>query len=185
LKRFAYYLALILGSLRTIQAQPPAVTVCQVLSNPQRYDGRIIALRGTYRSAVDVGGLAGAGCDGILVTAGYTWPSFVWLASPASRGVLHKADFPPNPSAFEKLAALLRQAGFDNHLYSAKLTATVTFVGLFETYGDLAQRVRSTSYGPRGFGFGNDDGAPAQLLVKTISLDDVVIEPKPEAPRPR
>lgn len=185
MKHLAYNLAILLGGLRAILAQPPPmVTVCQALANPQKYNGRVIALRGIYESDVDAGGLAGVGCDPTLVTAGYTWPSLIWLTGPTSRGALHKADFPPPDRAeYDRLAALLRKAGFDRHLYSPTQMATVTFIGLFETYDDLSQHVRSTSDGLRGFGFGVEAAAPAQLLVKSISLDDVVIEPKRETPK--
>src|ERR1700732_2065447 len=57
-----------------------AISVCDLIRKPARYNGKIIAIRGTYF----VGGhgtyLKGEGCDGILVTKGHPWPSLICLS---------------------------------------------------------------------------------------------------------
>jgi hypothetical protein len=51
------------------------LTVCEILADPLRFDGKIIQVRGRTRSTDEGTWLVGDGCDGVFAREEYTWPS--------------------------------------------------------------------------------------------------------------
>ena len=149
---------------------PKTITVCEVLKDPVRYNGKMVAVRGRVVSTGEGTWLIGEGCTDTIETAGYKWSASIWLESRKGEA-LHEVDFSRDEVAFTKFAALLKSKGDDG---SKKLVAT--YLGLFETYEDLAQRIVKYPSGElKGVGFGHLDSAPGQLIVRSVSLTDVQV----------
>jgi len=64
---------------------PPVVTVCEVLSVPQKYDGRPITISGRVKGTGEGAWLYSAECPGAYSTKDYVWPSVIALAMPTLR----------------------------------------------------------------------------------------------------
>jgi hypothetical protein len=153
-RRFA--LALVLGGLALPQSPPaPRITVCELLKDRARYNYKMVAARGLLLVTQEEGFfLFGVGCDDVLASKGYNWEPRLHVEIPK------RLDDAFSPG----LLSLPR----DNKV-------TVTIIGVFETYNDLASRVHSTRDGLRGFGYGGDGfgargSAPARLIVKSIDF---------------
>jgi hypothetical protein len=162
------------------EADPPIVTVCDVLRAPLDYDGHLIKIRGRLSGTDEGTWLADAGCPGALVTDGHVWPSEVWLAAPGWRFIFHPVDF-----QFDKKSARRFNRSYNKlrrRLPEQCIVSTLT--GLFETRSNWSQFKRVYPNGTREFtGFGHLGGAPGQLVIK--SEDDVAVDPNCNGgPRP-
>src|SRR5690242_14343106 len=63
-------------------AEPPHVmTVCELLRQPSKYNGKAVMVRGVY-FPTEHGLYLDGECDGVLVTKGHVWPSLI-LISPS------------------------------------------------------------------------------------------------------
>lgn len=150
----------------------PSVSVCQVLAEPLKFDGRLIELTGVQEGTDEGAWLAGPECPGVLKTLGYVWPSIIYLQMPDSPLCLHavdfKYDFRSQKRVDQKYGALHRK--FPDRCIVWKYT------GLLETRADWSAATAVYPNGTRKLvGFGHVDAAPAQLLLKQI--DDVVVIP--------
>lgn len=151
----------------------PLVSVCQVLADPQTFDGKLIRLRGVV-VGTDEGGFLGAPlqCSKAYKTGDHVWPSWVALTGPGSRQRLHNPLFVYDPES--------EQVPFDKYRLLQKKypdrCLLLTDAGLFETRADWS---KSRAVYPNGsskyVGFGNDGVAPAQLLLKSVV--DVEVDP--------
>jgi hypothetical protein len=170
-------LVLFLGICCSVIAQPRSreqtFTVCEVFRDWATHSGHMIRIRGLLVSTPEGAYLNGEGCDGVLRTAGFSWPVVIWLTSPTHADVLHKPDFAIDERAFGRFNEILRKKHFD-----PRQRIWVTYLGLFEAYDNLAERVRRLPDGGlQGYGFGHLAYCPFQLVIKTVSLSDVVVEP--------
>jgi hypothetical protein len=162
------------------------VTVCEVLSNPQQFNGKNMAILGRFSTTDEGLWLDEDDCGRRLVTEGFTWPNAIWLAC-----CYQPAPDPPSGSL------LLDEAVLSNILTQVRKTTRLRLVkrlvgsgvvknGTVEpgpsewrdvredwavAYGRLETRsepqvVRGRDGQLRGFGFGHLNGAPAQLVIK-------------------
>ena len=56
------------------------VTVCEVLANPQQFNGKNLAILGRFGVTDEGEWLSEDECGRRLVTEGFTWPNLIWLA---------------------------------------------------------------------------------------------------------
>jgi hypothetical protein len=168
-------LALVCARVATGQQTPKTVTVCELLQDPTKYNGKTIALRGEY----SVGGhglyLRGPDCDGLLITRGYRWPSSIWIS-------LTREEYQQRSMRFEHLLDVQVEVGAVRERERQRRgkgatseKVTVTFVGLFETREDLDSLVFRRPDGSLvGIGFRQVPGAPGQLFIDSVK--DIVVE---------
>ena len=155
-------------------AQPPSevLTVCGLIANRDRYNGKIVTVRGIIRGGHGSWLDAASDCSHPLVTVGVRWPNTVYLAFPDnnSRVESYHANFDVDWQSVKKAEKELERAGYDprTDLY----VETVT--GLFLTYSDLERRVSPGVPGALRLGFGPLGEAPGQLLIRTVK-DPVVV----------
>jgi len=154
----------------------PTVSVCDLLSHPAQYDGKLVKLRAKTRGTDEGSWFVGEGCEGIFVAQGFVWPSDIAMAAapgpdaPRSASYLHKVDFDFDNESWQKTmrkVQLLPRIGPSECLI-------FTYTGMFETrpewYKDESSRlIGTTTFG----GFGHLGGAPAQFIPK--SFDDVEV----------
>lgn len=152
---------------------PTAVSVCEVLSKPLAFDGRIVTISGVEEGTDEGLWLAGD-CPTHWVTEGQAWPSVIALTMPNVPAPLriHSVDFKFDIESERRLKLKL-----ESLLAAApKKCIAFTYTGLFETREDWS-RARLTY--PDGTsklaGFGHLGEAPGQLLLK--SADDVSLMP--------
>jgi len=160
----------------------PPLTVCEVLSGPLKYDGRIITIRDTGGGSDEGAWLASSACPGVFTTGGYQWPSTIALETPAlaPRFRLHPVDFEYDQAAAKRFERKYRR--LRKRLPDGCLAFTVT--GLFETRTDWSPFKRVFPNGTWMYiGFGHLNGAPAQVIVR--SYDDVEPIPGCSAKRER
>jgi hypothetical protein len=163
---------------QNIQQQGKPISVCQLLTHREDYNGRLVTVRGEVKGSSESAWLeADPDCNYKLITRGVVWPSIVSLAYPNSRSKdpMDKADFGVDWRAEESEGAVVRKLGFNpdkDHLFE-------TFVGLFRTHLDLDKRVNPNKQDWPRFGFGHLGTAPAQILTKT-RRDPVVVYGSPK-----
>jgi len=157
------------------QEPTPAISVCQLLREPGKYNTTTITLRGIYF----VGGhgpyLQGDNCEGLVVAGGVRWPSLIWLG-------VDGRDFDQlglSHSSFERHGKALADTGVLMERELSKLTEkersqarrwVVTYRGRIETGVDFSAWVRRRADGSLfGAGFGpGPPGAPAELFIESV-----------------
>jgi hypothetical protein len=156
------------------QADPDTISVCEVLREPLKYDGKIVAVRGR----LDYGGGEGTwledDCTEKHTTAGgLEWFNLIWT-SPQPSDAAHQIAFVPisGEHAVDNLKRFVAEILKGQERY--RLWAT--YVGLFEAK-DYKTAVYVTRGRPMLGGFGHLGMAPAQLFIKSIK--DPMIEPRP------
>jgi hypothetical protein len=142
----------------------PVVTVCDVLKDLGRYNGKSVIVVGR-RSGTMEGDWLSADCERKLVTDGFTWPDDISLAYVRNQ----TEPPPPLPDRFK----------WDTKLVAAKLKEIQRTTKLrprpendrwFAIFGRLETRlplqaVRCGSKGELcGYGFGHLNTSPAQLI---------------------
>ena len=145
---------------------PERLTVCEVLADPLKYDGKMILLEGEINGSDEGGWLTASGCPTPFVTGGHTWPNSVFLqGNPIDKHNLHRVDFAYDDASEARALAKAKRLG---RKYPGKKLRW-TYEGLFETRTDwesfLARYPNGTS---RYIGFGDLSQAPAQLIVKAV-----------------
>jgi hypothetical protein len=152
------------------------LSICDLIEHRTTYNRRLVAVRGEVKWGPHGDWLAPSpGCQYKLTTKGVEWPVVIALAYPNSQSSDpdDHASFSVDWAAIAKDKEELRRAGFNpdsDRLYR-------TYVGLFVTYPELANRVNPglrdferLGFGPLGL------GAPAELLIKEV-MDPVVVHP--------
>ena len=149
-----------------------SATVCEILTDPLRYDGRLLKVSGRFAGTDEGSWIVGDGCPGVFVTEGHVWPSEIALTNPEapSRQRLHTVDFQLDPEserrAHEKYQHLRETA--------PEKCIRVSITGLFETRKNWPDAKMKYPDGTSKYaGFGHLGEAPGQLLVK--SQDEVTI----------
>jgi len=170
----AYMLA-----VRAQEAVPiRTMAICDLLRNPSQYNGKVIALTGLYSPGGHGLYLRGEGCDGVLVTKGYQWPSLVWIVSSEEEMRRRGRAIAPYMQALFQVAAISRRELLRKGSGAKIAKVTVTFVGLFETRDDLANAVFQRPDGTVvGAGFGQVPGAPGQFFVDSVKNVEVELLP--------
>ena len=162
--------------------EPKEITVCELLRDSARYNGKTISVRGEYFVGDNGLYLRGLNCGRGLITKGYTWPALIWLSDSAAefaRRGLDAKQFVNSVIQIGKARSGRAGSGVGNE------RVTLTYTGLFETRKNLADFVRNLPDGSvTGDGFGPVPGAPGQLFVQAV--DEIVVELEPAAaPRQR
>jgi hypothetical protein len=153
------------------QAATPSevdVTVCQVLQRATALDGKMVRLRARVASGPESTYLADPACSDSIWLAGKEYPPLINIAFPGDRVALK------SPASFSWDVAGIHRLFSDSHLIETQ--PWVIAVGRIESFplsrgrirgarGDLSGRVLS-------FGFGHLNGLPAQLVVRTMRLDE-------------
>ena len=160
----------VLAGLAEPQQETEPISVCDVLRDPVKYNGKMIAVRG-FLISTDEGHWLNGDCEEPLITNGYKWKSAIWPESPSSRSALHKVAFEEDFEAETAMYAVRNREMKDprhDRLW-------VTYIGLLETRQSMDIEVFVRPNGERQpVGFGHLGGAPAQILIKTVK--DIVVE---------
>lgn len=173
-------LALSLGLSAAVFAQSgkkessslPALTVCEILSNPLQYDGQLIRIRDVIRGTDEGAWFVGDQCPDLLVTEGHAWPSLISLEVPGSPFQLHTVDFSYDFASQDRLIRKYKQL---KRSVSEDCIAW-TYTGVFETRKSWNGAEAKTIDPGRLRGFGHLNAAPGQLILK--SADNVTAVPK-------
>jgi hypothetical protein len=138
-----------------------AISVCTVLADRLRLNGKIISVRG-YEESTDDGSWLKGDCKTHVTTDGHVWPDLIWL-SVSHLDTLHEIRFKTDMDALRRFGDMTAKAARSGHKYRV----WVTYVGMFETEGELG--IGGGKVGPdHGTGLGHLNGAPAQLVIKTV-----------------
>jgi hypothetical protein len=159
-------LAVIRAQDKSRDAPRGALSVCDILSDPAKYNGRLVTIR-AISEGTDEGWWIGAGkaCTAPLITNGYSWPSIIWVQSIGGPQHTHRPDFETDQNAVSKVDREVRRLHIDPKLDRIWLS----FTGIFETREFTAKDVGNADGKWRADGFGHLNSAPGQLLLKTVS----------------
>ncbi len=142
------------------------VTVCDVLANPLKYNGKMILLEGDIVGTDEGGWLTASTCPAQFVTGEHVWPNSIFLQDPANKHNLHKVDFRYDYQAEKKFfteSDALEKRNPDRKLrwvYERSVRDKERTGSLL-----LATYPNGTA---KYIGFGHLSEAPAQLIVKAI-----------------
>jgi hypothetical protein len=145
----------------------PAISVCRALDDRLRLNGKIVSIRG-YEESTDEGSWLKSDCDAHVTTGGHVWPDLIWLST-SHQHAAREIAFQTDMDALQRFGDATAKAARSGRKYRA----WVTYEGLFETEGGV--EAGDDKVGPdQGVGFGHLNGAPAQLVIKTVR--DIKIE---------
>lgn len=138
--------------------KPMSVSICELLGNMQKWNGRLVEVRGRERRGIlylwDV-------CPTTIAVKGHSFQNVIALAKPMPGHrwwTVHQIPFQiDDPSWLRFISASYQVPG--------GRSLALTAVGLFETRLDDEQLVRKDGV---PMGFGDQNLAPAQLVVKEI-----------------
>src|SRR5262245_16822081 len=68
-----------LAQVKADEAPLVPVTVCEILANPQQFNGNSVAILGRFGRTNEGWWLSEDDCGSKLVQQGYAWPNIVWL----------------------------------------------------------------------------------------------------------
>jgi hypothetical protein len=164
--------ALLKGQIVPVEDPTRTATVCEILSQPLQYDGKVVRIRSRQAGTDEGLWLSGDECPGILATGQHIWPSEIWVQLPSSPFHLHPIDFQFDAQSQRRVEAKYRE-----------LTARApdrcivwTYTGLFETRRNWSEARAVYANGTSKFvGFGHQGEAPGQIIIK--SADDVSVVP--------
>jgi len=145
---------------------PPPLSVCEVLANPLRFNGKQIDVRG-YVTSTGEGTWLNGDCKAHLVTDGFVWPDSIWITLfPDPIEPLHEKTFATDMRALHELSERTAEIV---RLHGKECRFWITYEGLLETQPDLhLETVLDIDGKRRAAGFGHLAGAAAQLVVKTV-----------------
>lgn len=151
-------------SARAQPADPDKVmTVCEILREPSRYNGKKVAIRGEYLIWGHGVYLRGEECSSVELPKGREWAAVVdillWQDEIQRRGF--------NPEQIYKAIGeidLVMERSEPTRKSEEVRRVTLTLVGTFDT--------RDRFDGQTG-GFGDGGGAPAQMIVDSVR--DIVV----------
>jgi hypothetical protein len=156
------------------RSQIESVTVCQILTDPLHYDGRLVKVSGRFTGTNEGSWIVGDGCLGVLVTEGHVWPSEIALTNPAAPPPqrLHAVDFQLDSESGRKAQKQYKR--LQGAVSEECIRVSIT--GMFETRKDWSNAMMRYPDGTSKLaGFGHLGEAPGQLLVK--SQDEVTRVP--------
>lgn len=157
-----------------VGAQPETLSVCNVLEAGQQYDGHLVTVRGEYRWGAHGAWLvASTGCPFKLITKQVRWPNLVFLTFPIhqSKHPEFRADFDVDLKAINAAQGRIGHENFD--VRTSCLVEVVT--GRLVLIHEPEKHVNPPELGGNILGFGPSGlGAPAQLLMKSMSRPEIV-----------
>jgi len=162
--------------LRAQADEPPkAMTVCELLREPSKFNGKKIAIRGLYVPYEHGLYLRGEGCEMMPITKGRDWPAVISVV--LSDEQMRRRGIDPGRFAAAESAitmAKLRATGARGG--EAKIARVrITYVGLFETRDSFDGHPEKQADGRAvESGFGAGGAAPGQLFVDSVR--DIIVE---------
>ncbi len=150
----------------------PTVTVCDLLSQPLKYDGMLVRIHDRIEGTDEGNWFTSDKCPGVLVTNKYVWSSVIWFSTPSMTDPLrlHAIDFQFDPESRDRMVAKYRAL----KRRVPDRCVVWTYLGLFETRRDWSDpRAIKVDGDPRGFGHLGE--APGQLIAK--KAEDVAAVP--------
>jgi hypothetical protein len=146
---------------------PPVLSVCDVLSNdPTKLNGKIISVKGRLGSTDESIWLSGD-CKTHLVTRGVEWAN--------DMSVYVDVAYESIARSWARMLTQLSRL----HASLRKDKVIVTIVGRLETRDSMGDMVVEMPYGLRRAGFGHLGGAPAEINVLSVEVNQVALERKP------
>jgi hypothetical protein len=150
---------------------PMTAGVCDLLSNPAKYDGKLVKVSGRWDGTDEGSWLEGNACKVAFVAESQTWPSAISLESPESTSRVHAVDFRED----HKSMTQLERSYLELRKTVAPACIATTILGVFETRQDwLDPNQRNAQRPHRNLGFGHLNSCPGQLLVKSGESVSVV-----------
>ena len=145
------------------QPDPPTVTVCDLLSQPLKYDGTFVRIQGRLTGTDEGTWFASDKCPSVFVTNKYRWPSVIWFSTPSmpNPNGQHAIDFQFDAESEARVEAKYRAL---KPRVPPKCVIW-TYMGLFETRRDWSEP-RAIGVDGNPLGFGHQGGAPGQLIAK-------------------
>ncbi len=138
-------------------------SVCEVLADLASFNGKMISVRGAVLGGQ--GTFLVGNCQSKLVVKGFTWPNLIWLTFPYKSSTPFNADLATYQHVMDAVKRM--HPGKNDQI-------VLTYLGVLES-DDLAKRTSLNRMGqPTGIGFGAQNMAPAQLVIKTV-MDPQVI----------
>ncbi len=148
-------------------AQSQTMTVCELISSLGQYNGQMVTVRG-----LETGGeglfLSGTDCRKHLITDGYVWPDAISIIYSSARARLHDVEFESDMSSEQGAIRAIKNMGYRK---GDKVFVSIT--GVLETYEDLRAYVSTRNGKKFGMGFGHDNYAPAQLILKRVGDPEI------------
>jgi len=146
----------------------PTLTVCEALSHPSEYDGKIVRISDRIDGTDEWTAFVGNDCPQILVTEGKVWPSKIVWEMPANLDLtIHPVYFTFNEDSQKRLGEK-----WDHIKDKVDATcAAFTYTGLFEVWSKAKARKTAPGGWVEFSGFGHLSGSGARLILK--SADDV------------
>ena len=143
---------------------PETLSVCDVLRDPVKYNGKMITVRGYLASNAHGTWLTEDCKEHLMTTIGMEWPNTIWVGATA-KDALHQITFEEDWKVVEETRAKLgRQITDRRHD-----RVWVTYIGLFETWDNIKSAVGSDRSGALVLGgFGPGNYAPGQLIIQTV-----------------
>lgn len=178
------------------------VTVCEILANPQVFNGKNLAVLGRFSFTDEGQWLVDDGCGTKLVTDGYTWRNLIWLDRcheaapdpPSGSLILDESDLNEKLVQVRRTTQLKVQRRWVNSGIVHKDGTTESTSGWRDVkdewavvYGRLEARNNlkpPQGNGPNrywGNGFGHLAAAPVQLVIKQNNIRTI---PDPMPPSP-
>jgi hypothetical protein len=146
----------VLAMLISVAKGQDVVTVCDLLKAPEKYNGRVIGIRGTYVTTEHGTYLKGEKC-GMPEVQGFIWPSVVSIVGREDLFRARGRSVDSLVRVINEISAAIKEHGkIESRVGQREITITV--IGLFETHDDLSSRP--------GDGFGHLNGAPGQVYVE-------------------
>jgi hypothetical protein len=144
------------------------LTVCEILSMPSSYDGKLVTIRERVSNTDEGAWLEGIKCPGVFVTDGVVWPRSIWLQYSDSRVTrLHQPDFSKELILRSEYIAERKYVQLKRRVPDRCIVWTYT--GMFETKQNWSSAKVTYHDGTSRFiGFGHLGDAPAQLLIRTV-----------------
>src|SRR5271154_4571783 len=81
------------GQVLHAEEAPKILTVCDILTKPLQFDGKMVTIRSRQTGTDEGLWLVGDQCPGVLVTEEHIWPSEISVALPGFPLHLHAIDF--------------------------------------------------------------------------------------------
>ena len=137
----------------------PPITVCELLKNWSRYNGKQVTVTGVYRPWEHGLFLEGEGCEGILGNAAFKWMSVIDVV--LSHDKYEKRGLDPGKilRSNEALSSAFHRM-FRELTENPDKSTHVTYSGLFITHDDLDARP--------GDGFGALNAAPGEFYIDQV-----------------
>lgn len=163
------FLLLLLAPFALIAQDPVPVGLCQIISNPSKYDNVFVKIQAEYKATDESSYLADSACAGSIQLEGQKFVSGISLALGVNRKHLKRAaDFKSDISIFYELDRVISRVGRDRQSVTLRVTAQGRIDGF-----PFFRMQKSGREVPFGYGHGN--AFPVQIVL--TRLYDIEVKP--------